>query len=122
MTVAASSRHKWTYLASLVLSCCTVLHGEGNGVPKTGRRRKQREPFGRIRQLPSRRYQAAFTGPDLALHKAAATFGTLMDARAWLAEERRRIDVGEWIAPERRNHAQQAATLRAFAVTWLADR
>jgi hypothetical protein len=43
-------------------------------------RRKQREPFGRIRQLPSGRYQAAYIGPDLVLHKAAATFHTIMDA------------------------------------------
>jgi integrase len=90
-------------------------------VRKTGRR-KQREPFGRIRQLPSRRYQAAYTGPDLALHKAASTFETLMDARAWLTEERRRIDAGDWIAPHRRNQPQQAATFGAFAEVWLADR
>ena len=57
-------------------------------------RRKQREPFGRIRQLPSRRYQAAYAGPDLALHKAASTFETLMDARGWLTEERQRVRLG----------------------------
>ena len=88
---------------------------------KTGRR-KQREPFGRIRQLPSRRWQASYTGPDLALHKAASTFDTLMDARAWLTGERRRIDDGNWTAPAYRNRVQQAATFRAFVTAWLADR
>ena len=91
-------------------------------MPKTSRRRKQREPFGRIRQLPSRRYQAAYIGPDLALHKAPMTFHTLMDARGWLADERRRIDTGNWIAPARRNRIEQPATLAAFSAAWLADR
>lgn len=86
------------------------------------RKRKQREPFGRIRQLPSGRYQAAYIGPDLVLHKAVATFHTLMDARAWLAAERRGIDAGTWTSPEHRNRVQQAATLGAFAKAWLADR
>ena len=47
--------------------------------------RKQREPFGRIRKLPSGRFQAGYIGPDLALHHPSATFDALMDARAWLA-------------------------------------
>jgi integrase len=84
--------------------------------------RKQREPFGRIRQLPSRRYQASYAGPDLALHKASSTFETLMDARAWLVAEQRHIDAGDWIAPHRRNQAVQVATFGAFAEAWLADR
>ena len=69
---------------------------------KTGRR-KQREPFGRIRQLPSGRYQAAYVGPDLVLHKGSSTFSTLLDARGWLTDERRRIDSGTWTAPASRN-------------------
>jgi integrase len=90
-------------------------------VAKSGRR-KQREPFGRIRQLPSRRWQAAYTGPDLALHKATSTFETLMDARGWLTDERRRIDAGTWTPPARRNRTGQVATLRTYAAAWLADR
>ena len=86
------------------------------------RRRKQREPFGRIRQLPSGRYQAAYIGPDLALHKAAATFQTIMDARAWLTAERRHIDAGTWISPARRNRSPEVATLAVYAWAWLADR
>src|SRR5829696_25204 len=89
---------------------------------RKSRRRKQREPFGRIRQLPSRRYQAGYTGPDLAPHKAASTFETLMDARGWLTEERRRIDAGTWTSPASRNQAVQVATLRTYAAAWLADR
>ena len=61
--------------------------------------RKQREAFGRLRKLPSGRYQAAYTGPDLALHRPAGTFETLLEARAWLTLERRSIDAGSWGAP-----------------------
>jgi integrase len=86
------------------------------------RTRKQREPFGRIRKLPSGRHQAGYIGPDLALHHPSATFETLMDARAWLTTERRSIDAGTWVAPAVRNLAQKPATLRAFAEVWLAHR
>jgi len=51
----------WTEEPTSVLCYCTVLHGGGYRVRKT---RKQREPFGRIRRLPSGRYQAAYTGPE----------------------------------------------------------
>jgi len=90
-------------------------------VAKTKGKRKQREPFGRIRKLPSERYQAAYIGPDVRLHKASATFDTLVDARGWVAGERRRIDAGTWTAPERRQ-ASRPATLDAYADAWLADR
>lgn len=85
------------------------------------RKRKTREPFGRIRKLPSGRHQAAYLGPDLALHKATSTFETLMDARGWLTDERRRIDAGTWTAPAVRGRTAPA-TLAAYAGPWLADR
>ena len=46
------------------------------------KRRKQLEPFGRIRKLPSGRYQPGYIGADLVLHHPVSTFETLMDARA----------------------------------------
>lgn len=85
------------------------------------RKRKTREPFGRIRKLPSGRHQAAYLGPDLALHKATSTFETLMDARGWLTDERRRIDAGTWTAPAVR-HRTAPATLAAYADPWLTER
>lgn len=84
--------------------------------------RKQREPFGRIRKLPSGRYQAGYVGPDLALHNGLSTFETLMDARAWLAAERRHMEGGTWVAPRARNRATKPATLGSFADAWLKDR
>src|SRR5829696_4595575 len=113
--------HKRTKPDNRVSLYCTLLHGGGCAVPKTSRR-KQREPFGRIRKLPSGRYQAAYVGPDTALHKAAATFETLLDARGWLTDERRQIDAGTWTAPEHRNRPRQPETLGAFAAAWLTDR
>lgn len=83
--------------------------------------RKQREAFGRIRKLPSGRYQAAYTGPDLQLHRPSGTFETLLDARSWLMLERRAMDAGTWTAPGGRNRTAPA-TLGAFAAAWLADR
>ena len=84
-------------------------------------RRKQREPFGRIRKLPSGRYQAGYVGPDLALHRPASTFETLLDARGWLTDERRRIDGGDWIAPQVRARTKPA-TLAAYVEPWLTHR
>jgi integrase len=106
------------------LNCALMLHGiaRNRGSKVAKRTRKQREPFGRIRKLPSGRYQAGYIGPDLTLHHPTGTFETLMDARAWLAAERRSIDAGTWIAPAARNRARKAATLGAFAEAWLADR
>jgi hypothetical protein len=72
------------------------------------RGRKQREPFGRIRKLPSGRHQAGYIGPDLALHRPASTFETLLDARAWLADERRLIDAGTLTAPAVRSRTAPA--------------
>ena len=92
-------------------------------MPKKRPQRKQREPFGRIRKLPSGRHQAGYIGPDLALHHPSSTFETLMDARAWLAKERGSIDDGTWVAPAARNHpAAKLATLKPFAKAWLAHR
>jgi integrase len=87
--------------------------------------RKQREAFGRIRQFESGRYQASYIGPDLQLHKATSTFETLMDARAWILDERRAIDAGTWMPPGSRNQIvepEQLPTLENYAAAWLADR
>ena len=43
--------------------------------------------FGSIRKLPSGAFQARYTGPDGAVHKAAHTFQTKGDADAWLARQ-----------------------------------
>jgi integrase len=77
-----------------------------------------RRGFGRLRQLPSGRWQAAYTGPDAKLHKAPRTYAAQIDAEGWLAGERRKIDLGTWGAVER----SDAITLRAYSAQWLEQR
>jgi integrase len=86
---------------------------------------KARRSFGYIRRLPSRRFQASYTGPDLVRHTASDTFETKLDAEAWLAAERRVIASGSWIAPKRRSAAALAAlppTLVDYSAGWLRSR
>ena len=72
-------------------------------------------------QTTVRPLQAGYVGPDLALHRPVATFETLLDARAWLTDERRRIDGVEWTAPAARSRTKPA-TLAAYVEPWLAER
>lgn len=78
----------------------------------------KRRGFGRLRQLPSGRWQASYTGPDAKLHKAPRTYATQVDAEGWLATERRKIDLGTWGAVER----SDGITLRAYADKWITQR
>lgn len=79
---------------------------------------RKRRGFGRLRQLPSGRWQAAYVGPDTKLHKAPRTYASAHDAEGWLAAERRKIDLGTWGAVER----SDGVTLRAYAQRWLEQR
>jgi integrase len=81
-----------------------------------------RRSFGRLRRGRSKRWQAAYIGPDNALHYAPTTFVAKIDAEAWLAEERRLISVGAWTPPEHRAILAVNVTLAAYAAPWLADR
>lgn len=62
------------------------------------RKRKSRESFGKIRKLPSGRYQASYIGLDLKRHTAPSTFTAIADARAWL--EKRRTEKERGVIPE----------------------
>ena len=48
------------------------------------RQRTRRATAGWVRQLPSRRWQAKFPGPDGVARPAPQTFDTKMDADAWI--------------------------------------
>jgi integrase len=83
----------------------------------------KRRSFGQLRRLPSKRWQAFYTGPDAALHYAPTTFVAKIDAEAWLVDERRIITSGGWVAPADRHHIQVTSiTLSSYAPAWLADR
>ena len=78
----------------------------------------QRRGFGRLRQLPSGRWQAAYVGPDTRLHKAPRTYADKHDAEGWLAAERRKIDLDTWGKVER----SDGITLSGYAERWLKQR
>src|SRR5271163_2803961 len=78
----------------------------------------RRRRFGRIRQLPSGRWQAAYVGPDGRLHPHDGTFSNDIAAEGWLAEQRRKIDLRTWGAVER----SDGITLAAYADRWLGQR
>lgn len=81
-----------------------------------------RRSFGRLRKRASGNWQAAYIGPDNALHHAPVTFSTRMDAEAWLASERLLIERSEWAPPKARTAAKysKGVTLAEFAPGWLA--
>lgn len=77
---------------------------------------RARRGFGGIRRLPSKRYQASYSGPDTARHAAPDTFDAAIDAEAWLAAERRLIADNTWTPP-----AVRAALARHVAPTLFGD-
>lgn len=86
--------------------------------------RRTRRGFGRLRQLPSGRWQAAYTGPDAVLYKHPTTFPTEDAARGWLADERKLIDLDAWTSPAERARAkkQRGQTFTEYAEQWLETR
>lgn len=84
---------------------------------------RERRTFGRLRKLPSGRYQAAYLGPDDMVHTAPRTFAAKLDAESWLADRRREIDRELW-NPGAGQAAKRkpAVTFAAYADTWLTER
>ena len=81
--------------------------------------RKGRRGFGKIRRLPSGRYQASYAGPDTRRHNAPSTFQTREDAEAWLSARRGEI-IGDTWRPPRAD--RNPMTLRRYADAWLENR
>ncbi|MGO3035624.1 MAG: tyrosine-type recombinase/integrase [Corynebacterium variabile] len=78
-----------------------------------------------MRRLPSKRYQAKYTGPDGQWHKAPHTFDAKEDAEGWLRDERRLISMDLWFPPEVRaaraaDEAERTSlTVRDMCEKWL---
>ena len=86
-------------------------------------RDRTRRAFGGLRQLPSGRWQANYTGPDGRLYKAPQTFGAKIDAEAWLTDRRREIDRELWSPPTTStSKAAQRLTFGSYAEDWLKHR
>ncbi|MFJ2173952.1 tyrosine recombinase XerC [Streptomyces sp. NPDC087851] len=73
--------------------------------------------FGRIRKLPSGRYQARYLGPDGVDRPAPKTFRTRGDADDWLAGQQAEIGKGDWQDPE-----AGAVNFEIYAVQWVDER
>jgi integrase len=89
---------------------------------RLGARVPKRRPrgAGRVRQLPSGRWQARFTGPDGVLRSAPMTFDTKLDATTWLAAENVAVDRGLWSPSE--TVLTRRYTLKNYASEWLGQR
>lgn len=84
-----------------------------------GRKRPPtRRGFGTVRQTPSGNWQASYVGPDNQRHKAPSTFGTKLDAEAWLAPIQDAIRRDTWKPPT----MVQAEQFGKYAEAWLATR
>lgn len=88
------------------------------------RKGADRRSFGRLRKERSGRWSAAYVGPDDQLHRAPFTFDAKDNAVAWLAAERKLIDLEVWTAPEDRTKARasKGRTFDEYAGEWLETR
>jgi integrase len=77
--------------------------------------RKRR--FGRIRRLPSGRYQVRYKGPDGIDRPAPNTFATKTGAEVWLIRKEAEILDGEWLDPDAGN-----VLLADYGASWIAER
>ena len=87
-------------------------HAGGN---RAGRRRR----FGNVRALPSKKFQASYTGPDGQRHNAPTTFQAKGDAEVWLSMQETKIIEHRWKpAPP----TSSTITLADYADAWLRGR
>lgn len=73
--------------------------------------------FGRVRQLPSGRWQARYQGPDGIDRPADETFDSKTDAEVWLTLKEAEIHNGDWINPD-----DGKTSLAEYAQTWVDER
>jgi integrase len=73
--------------------------------------------FGRVRELPSGRWQARYRGPDGLDHPAPHTFAAKTEAERWLVLKEAEIQRGEWISP-----AAGKVLFGVYASQWIDDR
>ena len=73
--------------------------------------------FGRVRKLPSGRFQARYQDPDGNARPAPQTFATKTDTDRWLSKIETEILAGEWRKPDAGRIA-----LGHFLLTWIDHR
>ncbi|MFG2637541.1 tyrosine-type recombinase/integrase [Streptomyces sp. NPDC048362] len=78
---------------------------------------RKRRQFGRVRKLPSGRYQARYLGPGGLLRPAPETFATKRDADDWLADKQTEIRRGDWHDPD-----AGKVPFGEYAAAWIRER
>jgi hypothetical protein len=73
--------------------------------------------FGRVRRLPSGRWQARYKGSDDIDRPAPHTFASKADAERWLTLTEAEVVRGEWLNPD---HGR--VPFAAYAKAWVAER
>ena len=82
-------------------------------------RRVKRE-FATIRQLPSKRWQVRYTGPDGIRHTAPNTFAYKAEADAYVEKKRKAIAQETWDSDD--DARPERTTFAAYSAGWLAGR
>ncbi|MEU9699921.1 site-specific integrase [Streptomyces sp. NPDC047981] len=77
----------------------------------------KKRSFGRVRKLPSGRYQARYPGPDGIDRPAPHTFRTKREADDWLAERQAELRAGDWTDPD-----AAKVPFGSYASTWIKER
>ncbi|MDT3397209.1 hypothetical protein RKE29_11215 [Streptomyces sp. B1866] len=77
----------------------------------------QRRQFGRVRKLPSGRYQARYRGPDGLDRPAPTTFRTKREADDWLAGVQSELGRGDWRDPD-----AAKVPFESYASAWVKER
>jgi hypothetical protein len=73
--------------------------------------------FGRVRRLPSGRYQVRYLAPDGTDRPAPQTFATKKAAEVWLIMQESEIKRGDWLDP-----TAGAVPFAKYAANWLDQR
>jgi integrase len=79
--------------------------------------RRAPRAWGKMRKLPSGRYQASYLDDTGTRRTAPATFPTRAGADAWLTAQRAALDAGTWRHPD-----AGVETFAAYAARWLDER
>ncbi|QGJ88787.1 tyrosine integrase [Mycobacterium phage Yecey3] len=91
----------------------------------TPRKAATRRSWGKLRTIGSGRIHASYVSPvDGVRYNAPTTYDNRMDAEAWLASERRLIELESWTPPTERaqKRAANAVTLQEYTEKWIAER
>ncbi len=76
-----------------------------------------RRRFGRVRRLPSGRYQARYLGPDGVDRPAPGTFASKTSAEKWLVGKEAEIQDDQWLDPD-----LGRVTFGDYALAWVRER